>query len=288
MHIKVGMYDTFGDSGDQLKIFTVPCYYFSQDRYNKFKETGEGYSFLDYMGGNLRSYAIGSEVPWRAMSYNYTENFTVIDVDTFYYNDLLFYFKDGIFEEMIEIDNSDDYDWSIYDKYFIGNIIINAYGDFLRIHNGNELKRFIIEYKDTDKKRNEILKKISNVEHIIFDYMKTFRDDEKKTEAVINALTSFEGIYSIAFNEVDLEMHKYYNESKISLTYGKYRAYLELVKFHSTKDEDRKDHNAALLHEAKEYIVEHDLRLEDFFSWNQTPEEDKPWIRVIDKKIREG
>ena len=111
----MGMYDTFGDSGDQLKIFNVPCYYFSQDRYNKFKETGEGYSFLGYMGGNLRSYAIGSEVPWRGMSYNYTENFTVIDVDTFYQNDLLFYFKDGIFEEMIEIDNSDDYDWKKYE-----------------------------------------------------------------------------------------------------------------------------------------------------------------------------
>ena len=117
--------------------------------------------------------------------------------------------------------------------------------------------------------------------------MKTFRDDEKKTENAINALTSFEGIYSIVFNEADSGMRKYYNESKISLTYEKYGAYLELVKFHMSKEEDRKDYNEALLHEAKEYITEHDLRLEDFFSWNRTPEEDKEWIVSVDKQIRE-
>lgn len=268
----MGMYDIFGSSGDQLKIFSVPVYYFSEGHYNEFKDTGREYKFLGYMGGNLRHFSVGDEVPWRALSYNYTKSFVAI-YDGFFEgeNPIVFSFMDGkfvgysqyflesqTFEESIDIDLNKQ----IVIDYYGANYTTN---DLYLLING-----LISEYKN----RIDIIKKYAQMSIGLFN--PHLEEEEKELrENEINCLSQF------LPHEDDI---------KIQNKYQDYGAYIELINRYECRknDDEYKLFYEALLNEAHTFVNKNNIDIEFYFCWNNTPYEDRQWIRKIDEIIRKG
>ena len=288
----MGMYDTFGSSGDQLKIFDVPCYYFNHNQYDKYKETGEEYSFLGFMGGYLSNYPIDADVPWRALCYNYTPNFTVVDVgcddDNYPYPTMIFGFSDG---KLISVNEYDEEKLNDYSNLFGDNItVIDGYGALLTIEDIYMLRDFVDASLEEKRNRFRLLRQTKKITKVLLDYSRIITEDPNYKDKHDDCEYASQVLYEIEDKMLKANaqyVDAFYKENANN-SFAMYGGYLDAVKYYGERNDFDKDLLPALLHEAQKYIEDKMLNLEDFFKWNQTPEEDKEWIREIDKKIREG
>ena len=94
----MGMYDTLicsGGNGNQIKIFPLAIFYPN--------DMGDSFH-IGFMGGNLRYFSQGDDVPYKTLSYKYPKNFIAVDACEFDEpkDFIVHFFKDGKFEQTIE------------------------------------------------------------------------------------------------------------------------------------------------------------------------------------------
>lgn len=282
------MYDTFGSSGDQLKIFSVPIYYYNDTEYKKYKVSGKEYRFLGFMRGNLRNYSVGSKVPWRDNSYNYSPDFTVVDVGISDWPTLLFGFSNGKLSTIIEYDSEFPKNCSYL---FEGaRKIIDGTGNELDIRY-DLLHYYIKAYQAEIKNRFRIINKFSLISGFMLKYQyPNTTDSHDDFNKAYDALRELED-ESIEHNAKYLKSFYKVPDPMIN-DFEDYGGYLELVDRYQDEEKrpllyDKNDTYSALMHESKRFVVENDLSLEEYFKWNQTPEEDKKRFVEIDKIIRD-
>lgn len=281
----MGMYDTFGHNGDQLKIFDIPCYYFDQSAYNKYKEDGTEYKFLGYMGGSFSYFNIGDPVPWRGLSYNYSPNFTVVDVGNEEYPTMLFGFTNGKLLSVIEYNEEKFHD---YEYLFGGDrTVINGYGTQLRLRTVYQLRDFVAATIEADQNRIEVIKELRPIRQCIYDYCSLVKGDNNKSKDCIDAIDTLREIQSKMLKEVFRYTNYFYKREPhgVDNVYGEYGGYLEAV-HHYTDCDNPVELFPALIHEANKYIKDNEVTLEKFFAWNDTPDKDKEWITKVDNMIR--
>ena len=279
----MGMYDVFGDAGDQLKIFDTACYYYNDSAYEKYKTEGKEYCFLGFIGGMLRSFGIGDAVPWRGLCYNYTPNFTVVDMGDEDEPTMLYGFSNG--KLLCIIDEFDEEKIQNYEHLFGGGrVVIDYFGRRLRIKTVYQLRDYIATQRDADIKYKRANEKFIAVRHALYEFGKMIGKDKRLNDIYCSAI---DNLSAIQHNEIDdiLRYVNHYYEKIDESCYNNYGGYIDCVKFYSGEN-GNKNYLPAIFHEAKKYLTENNLNIEDYFVWNDTPEEDKPWIREIDEKIR--
>ena len=109
--------------------------------------------------------------------------------------------------------------------------------------------------------------------------------DKRLNDIYADAVANLSMIQHNAIDDIFKYVNYYYDDKNESC-YKCYGGYIDCVKFHSS-ERGNKNFLPAILHEAKKYITDNNLTLEEYFLWADTPEENKDWIREIDKKIRE-
>ena len=276
------MYDVFGDAGDQLKIFDTACYYYNDDAYEKYKTEGKEYYFLGFVGGMLRKFNIGDTVPWHDLCYNYTPNFTVVDVGEDEPT-MLYGFSNGKFLCVVEFDEEKIQN---YEYLFGGDrVIIDDFGKRLRLRTVYQLRDYIAAQKDAFNKHVETNEMFFKVRHALYEFARLIGDDKRLNDIYADAVANLSMIQHNAIDDIFKYVNYYYDDKNESC-YKCYGGYIDCVKFHSS-ERGNKNFLPAILHEAKKYITDNNLTLEEYFLWADTPEENKDWIREIDKKIRE-
>jgi len=269
----MSMYDTFGTSGDQLKIFSVPCFYYNEAEAS-FPEDRRP-TFISFTGGLFRYFGIGTEVPWKNMCYKYQKDFVVIDAG-WECSEFIVSVKDGkldaTYDSISEIPED-----LVTDK----TLVLDYYGNPLNINSNQELAEYVDLSHNCENKKLEIVKeytkKISPLHEAIAKeggYLST-RDQ----------ILALENERSEKIRRLYLPLKKFSKEKdpmeRVLETYG---AYLELADHHKEdKDEGLKE---ALRKEARDFLSKNPITLDEFFEWNETTEEVKEKIRRLDKWLR--
>ena len=274
----MGMYDIFySDDTDnnQLKIFYRPyCY-------------DDGY--IHYSGGDLKYYAIGDPVPWRTPWYNYTKNFTALNVDPLSEEFLIYVFRDGKFAAFYDLGcDLETVNWLDYaDKIFEideQQLFIDGNGNLLNISNTLGINNIwdIRNYFDAsiryEKVTSDVWYKTKALGQMLFECIKATHDFnlwKEATQELSNVRQELTGNIK--------EVCESYLIKDRREKLAKYGAYLQCI---------YKDHfiNMKLdetIKKAAEFAAENKIGIGEYFAWNETPEEDKKWIFDTDRKIRE-
>ena len=131
----MGMYDNLGD--DQVKVFGVSCSPLSI----KSKDMND-VAFEPYvMGGNLRYYKRGQEVPYKTPFYNYGKDFIIFDYRCFMadYGFIVHSIKDGKYYR--------SYSYDKLPKNLAIGLVVDNYGSPLNIHTAGDFVEIVANHK---------------------------------------------------------------------------------------------------------------------------------------------
>ena len=273
----MGMYDIFGDAGDQLKIFDVPYYCYNEKEYRLSRQMHSNWYFLSRMGGSLKYYNIGDDVPWRAMSYNYGKNFVVIDPGFKKGDELLYVFRDGKVAEQLESEEIKD--WEFLDVYYY-----NKQGVWLNITFKSDICIYINNTHLYWDLKQSVNKKSANLHRVLEKYRIIDRTDEASA-LYLKATQDLDFIEKTLFNQAieDNRPEYFYDMDMLGVEFMDYGAYIQLIH----EGQYTGDAFESLVLEAKYHIEKYDITPHMFFEWNDTPEEDKEWIIEVDEFVRD-
>lgn len=156
----MGMYDII--CSEQVKVFPLVIYSDSID------------SKFHFVNGNLRSFGIGSKVPYYSFTYNYSKNFIIFDSHCNIIEEnidfILHIITDGCVELSITSDDITPELQEKIDSYCNQNYkVISYFGDELNIHSIQDMRNFNLETLDVQNKRdilrkdwNEIFKEMTH------------------------------------------------------------------------------------------------------------------------------
>lgn len=278
------MYDTFS-SGDQVKCFYVPCFYYSNSNYY-------GDYMLGYMGGSLRHYSKNFEVPTKTLWYKYLDDFVIVDTMNSDYDD----------------NNSLPSIHIIKDKKYITTVnrcigllnyfdspfrVITKYGDTVSLNKDtvedsvNELNVFIKEHGRIVKSKNAIFRAHSKEKSEFFSYVRNFN---KKTELetdkeYIRLRDNYEKICNLEDEQIsklsDGFNSKYYPDvDKRESLLGDIGAYLYCYDLYNGLEEDNEKY-IVMYKEFVRRVEENNVFIEEYFEWNNTEEKTMTHLKEI-------
>ena len=131
----MGMYDNLGE--DQVKVFGVSCSPLSI----KSKDMND-VAFEPYvMGGNLRYYKRGDEVPYKTPFYNFGKDFIIFDYRSFMadYGLVVHVIKDGKYYR--------SYPYDKLPKSLVVGLVVDNYGEPLNIHTHGDFVEIAANHK---------------------------------------------------------------------------------------------------------------------------------------------
>lgn len=224
----MGVYDILHnfDNDYQIKIFQIPVYYGRNVNDNHSVNIG-------FIGGDLRHFVFGDDVPCKAMSYNFPQTFLAIDFRG-YGKSVVHCFKDGLYRHCLVGEKEiSDFDFSYWSK---GNEIfcVDYYGNRLHsICNASDILDYIKIALDVNKQITDLCKPDE-----FFMYMKEhqFNVDQETFERLKNEHMEKEKQRDEQVFEIRKPLQEYCamtEEDKQMMKLGMYGAYLESLLFHS-------------------------------------------------------
>jgi hypothetical protein len=227
------------------------------------------------MGGALNHYAEGSYVPWRAMSYNLGKDFNALDYVIDEQKPYVYIFRDGKFVKQYEGEECSEIYESILDFP-----TYNKNGELLSLYTPENVSM----YFDTIKEHWEVMhmlniraKSIQTILNRAFQAKLILPDEFNEAQIDIDWLKK--RVAELYIKRRESDFYAMFDADDIYFSY--YGAYLELV--HDNKYDGLK--REALMQEAKCFVLNHNVSLDMYFSWNETPEEDRGWIKETDEFI---
>lgn len=281
------MYDTFGESDYQLKIFTVPLYYFNKGQYLYSKQFDKPYRFAGTMGGSLSHFPVGATVPWRAANYNYGKSFIVLCVDMDYTVEI-YEFHMGKFVKVTEIyPRYDEIDWSVFSKVSKYPVYTH-YGDLLEaVTDAESLREYVENLICYYKEIRNTSERFSNTRKILNEYKRNLRDDDEEAyELYHSADLEITNVRNI-INEMNKKklLDKFYAKSEQALRnekLGWVGVYLILLNRELSGVRNKDDpelYAEALFAEARRYLEENGITPDEYYAWNQPLKREKKWMQ---------
>ena len=277
------MYDTMGDCSDyQVKCFPVPCFYYSKNSLNSI--------MLGYMGGKLRYFGFGCEVPVHTLWYKYPDDFIIIDTSDNdfgnpYIDPYMHIIKDKKYVTTTE--NCDDikkyYDkkFTVIDRFYGKKIFIDAEDQI------EELKYYIEENRRIGQKKKEIFDEYAKCKKDFFIYWRehineNFEEDPKYQELKKNYDYITNELEPKQLKDLTSEFNKRFfkkedNFERIQLLED-VGGYIGCFENYKTLKHINKEQRLALCKEFKRRITENNIQLSEYLEWNEPEKEIIPMI----------
>ena len=292
----MGMYDTVGSNGDQIKVFSVPCFYNCDHGKN-----GDVFS-MGYIGGLLRNFGKGEPVPTKTLWYRYPDNFMIIDEDRYGegYGDICHIIIDGKYYETY--DKISDIPEDMMNKI---DACFDYTGDRIsNIHSTADIKKYAEAMRLYTSEWNNIF----NESRLIMDEMREIGNQMKespndpelneKFHAIQKRLDEAWRAENVKAQEIARKYLPEYIPSKSQDGMEKHDARIPLFGAYidclnrdmepgkHESDYDKKNHyKENLLYEAKKIYSE--ISLDDYFDWLQPSQEERELVMRIIKQFLE-
>ena len=277
----MGMYDTLGN-GSQVKTFEVPVFYFGRD--------GSA-GTLGFMGGNLRYYGKGDEVPVRTWWRKMPETFAIVDVSPYYGEAEFHFIRNGRYE-----DTYDDVSDVPEDAWEGVSVCFDCWGAPIGgVRDGKSLAEYVSAKKKFFRRVNEIAENDSKACGEFFSWM---RDHAKDGDSLLEneeyarlrtAMIAERNAHEEKMrNLAEALLGKYESDWKRNDDFEIFGAYLEeLRRWSSDADPFGMTKEEAFSQVAERFrrrMAENPVSAEDFFEWNETPEEERKVILSLIEK----
>lgn len=258
----MGLYDSFGPSGGQLKIFRVPL------------AGSKGVVYLS--GGSLCHYKIGDEVTWHNLVYNYSPDFLALDIEEESSNvqDVTaYFFRAGKFEAIYDGFSSIP---SFYDMNM--PVVLDYWGLEINVTDNEELFNYLATVKRCHQQRREFLNHWNAVSNWVMRRMKKASPEEME-DLMAHSIQLSDILDYVVDNLVDKKQNKFFRVSDLTDDSRLLGYYLQILHDRPEKWED-----GNLIAKAKEYATQINLSglvqdLPVFYS-------DMDWMQETYDKLR--
>ena len=244
----MGMYDILGNEDGQVKCFDVVCYY--TPPYTK--ENWKPGVHIGYMGGLLRYFAKGDEVPTRTWWYHYPDSFLIVDVNEYYHSESCVY--KILDKKYVETYMLNELPENLFDGI---QGAIDRYGDPLAIDSIASLLEYQNDYFHYCDTEDEILQRYSCSFEKAQEDFKKFLSKMDERDAMLKENTE--------------KFRIKWKPKRSDDTLALYGAYLDEI----IRTSERKDNHSEyerryfnLLSEFSWYSREHNIHLDDFLLWH--------------------
>lgn len=271
----MGMYDTIGD-GEQIKCFYVP--YFCPRRGN------QKHGSIAYSGGSLNYYPKGSLLPYKTLWYKHPEDFLIIDTtdDDFGYDvpPAIHIVQQGRYQ------NTTSKIVEIPDEMFKSEVhCIDYHGERIyNIFSKETLQEYLTQKHQMNRARLEILDKYQPITAKFFNDMKENRNNPAIAENLFlnykeNIQKEHDELYVIEEPFTTKYRKETPHDEAVLETFG---AHLDIYHNYLTLNTIPKDDIVDVCLSLRDCIDENPtLSLDEFFDWNETPTEQKPFLRTL-------
>lgn len=277
----MGMYDVLGD-GSQVKTFDVPVFYFGRDG-----QEGQ----LGFMGGNLRCYAKGDEVPVRTWWRKFPETFAILDVSPYYGEAEFHFIRDGRYEDTYDaVSDVPEDAWKGVSACF------DAWGNPIGgVSDGRTLAEYASAKREYFRKFDEIVSNRSSAARAFFSWMREHAEEgdsalkNPEYERLRRAMTEERLAEEAEIRRLQESLlAKYEPDEKEDDRFVLFGGYLGVLKrwssgdgpFGMTREEAFSQASGAF----RQMLKKNPTSVEDFFEWNETPEEERREIESLIKR----
>ncbi len=251
----MGMYDYINKNGDQVKCFYVPCITIQEDKEVSFYATG----------GQLASY-VKAPVPFMTPYYNYGHTFAIMEYHLLpkEYEAMVHIIRDGHFVETFDIH-------TMPKNYDLPETVIDKYGQFYNIHSTKELKQFIVENADIEKRVRETEE--SELAKVGLKVQLPAFDKSRPIEEYVKEFKIREGIDEKIHQEIQkpflMKWWNYDHDSKVEIIGFLLADYEDVKKRPKERVQRTEEEWALIFSKAIEYLKKdgYPTPLNNYFQW---------------------